>query len=193
MRTCVRIVIVCVLLPRFELAVAAGSREVLLRKPAALAPEPGAEQFTGEVSLAAEAFGVRRGMRLGEALARCPHPALVPPDPMGVADAWDSALERLEGMGAAVESERPGLACFDARGLLRMHHGRLEAVLDAAREALLRRPPGAPAVVPRLGAGPTRFIAVAAASRARPRRPELLAGAQALPGATIAPRAPRET
>src|SRR3954452_22971054 len=156
MRTCVRIVIVCVLLPRFELAVAAGDREKLLREPAALAPEPGAcahtargggpAEFVGEVSLAAEAFGVRRGMRLGEALARCPRLALVPPDPMGVADAWDSALERLEGMGAAVESERPGLACFDARGLLRMHHGRLEAVLDAARRALRGQ-------VPRLGAG----------------------------------------
>ena len=185
MRTCVRIVIVCVLLPRFELAVAAGERERLLREPAALAPEPGTAQFVGEVSLAAEACGVRRGMRLGEALARCPRLALVPPDPMGVADAWDAAQERLEGMGAAVESERPGLACFDARGLLRLHHGRLESVLEAARSAL--RPQ-----VARLGAGPTRFIAVAAASRARPRRPEILAGAQALTGEPVALLALRE-
>src|SRR3954468_13261788 len=99
MRTCVRIVIVCVLLPRFELAVAAGGREALLREPAALAPEPGAQQFIGEVSLAAEAFGVRRGMRLGEALARCPRLALVPPDPLGVAAAWDAVLERPGGRG----------------------------------------------------------------------------------------------
>src|SRR5947199_4461214 len=93
MRTCVRIVIVCVLLPRFELTVAAGGREALLKEPAALAPEPGREQLVGEVSLAAEAFGVRRGMRLGEALARCPRLALVPPDPVGVADAWEEALD----------------------------------------------------------------------------------------------------
>ncbi len=33
--------IVCVLLPRFELTVAAGDREELLRTPAALAPEAG--------------------------------------------------------------------------------------------------------------------------------------------------------
>src|SRR4051794_12305749 len=127
MRTCVRIVIVCALLPRFELVVAAGGRQALLQEPAALAPEPGQEAVVGEVSLAAEAFGVRRGMRLGEALARCPRLALVPPDPMGVADAWDAALERLEGIGAAVESERPGLACFHAEGLLRLHRGGLEA------------------------------------------------------------------
>src|SRR3954466_11999263 len=115
--------VVCVLLPRFELVVAAGGREALLGEPVALAPELGKEQFIGEVSLAAEAFGVRRGMRLGEALARCPRLALLPPDPLGVADAWDAAIVRLEGIGAAVEAPRPGLACFDARGLLRLHGG----------------------------------------------------------------------
>ncbi len=47
--------------------------------PAALAPEPGGLQQVGEVSLAAEAFGVFAGMRLGEALSRCPRLVLVPP------------------------------------------------------------------------------------------------------------------
>lgn len=171
--------IVCVLLPRFELAVAAGGREALLGEPAALAPEPGREQSIGEVSLAAEAFGVRRGMRLGEALARCPRLALLPPDPVGVADAWDVALERIESTGAAVEPLRPGLGCFDAAGLLRLH-GRLEGVLDATRTALRRPAAAGPALVPRLGAGPTRFFAVAAAARARARRPEIVGGAGAL-------------
>ena len=179
------VVIVCVLLPRFELVVAAGGREALLGEPAALAPEPGREQVVGEVSLAAEAFGVRRGMRLGEALARCGRLALVPPDPVGVADAWDAALERLEGMGAAVEPGRPGLACFAADGLLRLHGGRLDGVLEAARRAL-RAPAAPPAVTtalvvsPRLGAGPTRFLALAAASRARARRAEIVADAAEL-------------
>lgn len=174
--------IICVLLPRFELAVAAGGREALLGEPAALAPEAGREQLIGDVSLAAEAFGVRRGMRLGEALARCPRLALLPPDPMGVADAWDAAIERLEGIGAAVESTRPGLACFDAHGLVRLHGGRLEGVLEAARTALRAqsRGSGAPALAPRLGVGPTRFLAVAAASRARARRPEIVAGSAEL-------------
>lgn len=171
--------VICVLLPRFELVVAAGGREALLGEPAALAPEPGRKQMVGEVSLAAEAFGVRRGMRLGEALARCPRLALVPPDPMGAADAWDGALEQLEDIGAAVEPARAGLACFEAHGLLRLHGGRLEGVLDAARVAL-RRPPTGPALVPRLGAGPTRFLAVAAASRARARRPEIVFGGEEL-------------
>jgi protein ImuB len=160
--------VVCVHLPRLALVVAAGDRATLLREPAALAPEPGREQRIGEVSLAAEAFGVRAGMRLGEALARCPRLALLPPDPMGVVDAWERVIARLESIGAAVETERPGLACFDASGLRRLHGGTLEATLEATRRAL-----GRPV---RLGAGPSRFTALAAAHRARPRRAEIVTG-----------------
>ena len=58
--------------PRFALTTAVGDRSELLRRPVALAPEPGGAQQVGEVSLAAEAFGIQPGMRLGEALARCP-------------------------------------------------------------------------------------------------------------------------
>ena len=159
--------IVCVLIPRFALATALGDRSELLQSPVALAPEPGGTQQVGEVSLAAEAFGVHPGMRLGEALARCPQLTLVPPDPAGVADLWERVLVRLESMGAAVEPERPGLVCFDARGLLRLHGG-TDGVLRAARTAL--RMPA------RFGVAPSRFAAVAAATRARTRRPEIVGG-----------------
>ncbi|HET8979463.1 MAG TPA: hypothetical protein VFN87_14970, partial [Solirubrobacteraceae bacterium] len=94
--------IVCVLVPRFALTTALGERGELLQSPVALAPEPGGAQQIGEVSLAAEAFGLHPGMRLGEALARCPQLTLVPPDPAGVADLWERLLVRLESMGAAV-------------------------------------------------------------------------------------------
>src|ERR1700747_3720567 len=137
--------IVCVLIPRFVLTTALGDRSELLQSPVALAPEPGGVQQVGEVSLAAEAFGVHPGMRLGEALARCPRLTLIPPDPAGVADQWERLLVRLESVGAAVEPERPGLVCFDARGLLRLHGG-IEGVLAAAR--------GAPRAPARHRAGP---------------------------------------
>jgi protein ImuB len=161
-------VIVCVLLPRFQLTTAVGDRTELLREPAALAPEAGGVQQVGEVSLAAEAFGVHPGMPLGEALARCPRLKLVPPDPASVADAWERLLVRLESIGAAVEPERPGLVCFDARGLLRLHGG-VEGVLAATRRALR--------VPARLGVAPSRFAAIAAATKARARRPEIVPGA----------------
>jgi nucleotidyltransferase/DNA polymerase involved in DNA repair len=159
--------IVCVLLPRFELTVAAGERDGLLKVPTALAPEPGEAQQVGQVSLSAEAFGIHSGMGLGEALARCPRLMLIPPDPVGVADLWERLLVRLESIGAAVEPERPGLGCFEARGLLRLHGG-LDGVLAAARRAL--RTPA------RYGAAPSRFAAVVAATRARIRRPVVVTG-----------------
>lgn len=165
--------VVCVLLPRFELTVAIGDREELLRGPTALAPQgpPTRDQRVGAVSPAAEALGVRPGTPLGEALARCPSLTLVPPDPAGVADRWERLLVRLEAIGAAVEPERPGLACFASRGLLRLHGGSLERVLEAARRAL-RQPA-------RIGAGPSRFCALAAATRARARRPVAVHGGEA--------------
>jgi protein ImuB len=171
--------IVCVLIPRFELAVAAGGRHTLAQGPVALAPEPGREQLIGEVSAQAEAHGVKAGLRLGEALARCPTLRLVAPDPAGVADQWDCLLTKLEGIGAAVESGRPGLAWFDSRGLRNLYGGSTEGVIAAARQALKT-----PA---RLGAAPSRFAALAAASKARSRRAELAPNSPARLAAYLAP------
>jgi protein ImuB len=154
--------VVCVLYPRFELLAALRDRGALLSEPAALAPEAGREQLVGEVSAPAEAFGVVRGMRLGEAMSRCPALRLVPPDPEGVRSLWNTVLDRLEGIGAAVESDRAGAAFFESGGLHGIHGGDLAGVLATARRAL-----GAGA---RFGAAPSRFAAHAAALQARPRR-----------------------
>jgi protein ImuB len=154
-------VIACALIPRFTLLAVVGGRRELLLRPMALAPEPGGPQVVGEASGPAEAFGVRAGMRLGEALARCPDLILVPPDPERAEVAWEAALRRLEGIGAEVEAGRPGEAFFEAGGL-RGLYGSVEAALRRAREAI-----GPPV---RLGAGRTRLCAYAAAQRARPRR-----------------------
>jgi protein ImuB len=103
----------------------------------------------------------------------------VAPDPAGVADAWDGVLRALEGIGAAVESDRAGAAWFSAGGLRTVHGGSLEGVLAATRAAL-RGPV-------RLGAAPSRFAALAAASRARARRPEITPMAAAALAAYLAP------
>src|SRR5215211_1062037 len=153
-------VIACALIPRFTLlAVVGGHRELL--RAMALAPEPGGPQVVGEASGPAEAFGVHAGMRLGEALARCPDLALIPPDPERAEAAWEDALRRLEGIGAAVEPGHPGEAFFEAGGL-RGLYGTVERALRRARDAI-----GPPV---RLGAGRTRLVAYAAAQRSRPRR-----------------------
>ena len=154
-------VIACALIPRFTLLAVVGGRRELLLQAMAVAPEPGGPQVIGEASGPAEAFGVHAGMRLGEALARCPELTLVPPDPELAETAWEDALRRLEGIGAAVEPGRPGEAFFEAGGL-RGLYGSVEGALRRARDAI-----GPPV---RLGAGRTRLCAYAAARRARPRR-----------------------
>jgi len=150
-------------------------REETSRRPAALAPEPGAAQLIGEVSAPAEGFGVRAGMRLGEALSRCPELALVPPDPELAERAWEGTLRRFEsGVGAEVESERPGEAFFEAGGLRRLWGG-IEGVLDRSRRAA-----GVPVV---LAAAPVRFCSYAAAATG----PVLPASADEEPSPVIVP------
>jgi protein ImuB len=171
-------IIACALIPRFALLSIMGERRGMLTKPLALAPEPGGPQVIGETSGPAEAFGVRAGMRLGEALARCPELALVPPDPERAEAAWEEALRRLEAIGAAVEPGRPGEAFFEAAGLRGLWGGSLEGVLRRARKAV------GPSV--RLGAGQTRLCAYAAARRSRPRRAPVIVP-EAITRAFLAP------
>ena len=155
------VVIACVLIPRFGLVAAAAGRRELLSRPVALAPEQGGPQVVGEVSGPAEAFGITAGMRLAEALGRCPGLALIPPDPARAEEAWEARIARIEEIGGAVESQRPGEMFFGLDGL-RGLLGRPERALERARSVVGR---GA-----RLGAGPTRLCALAAAQRSRPRR-----------------------
>jgi len=169
--------VLCVYLPRFELAVAAGGAaqvaEQALRGAAlAIAPAPGGQPRVGEVSSAAEGFGVHRGMALGEALARCPELRLVPGDPLQTARAWEEVAGALEGIGAALEPARPGLAYFAADGLRGLHGGEA-GVIAAAGRALRGAGCGG---VGRIGAGPTRFCALVAALQARPRRARVKRG-----------------
>lgn len=155
------VVVACVLIPRFELVAAVAGRRELLARPVALAPAPDGPQVIGEASGAAGTFGVVAGMRLAEALGCCPGLVLVAPDPQRSEEAWERVLARLEAIGAAVESGRPGEAFFAVEGL-RGLWGRPDRVLARARDAA---GPGS-----RLGAGPTRLCALAAARSARPRR-----------------------
>jgi protein ImuB len=153
-------IIVCVHVPRFALRCAV--RGPLPDTPLALGPEAGGPPLLGETNAAAAAFGVRPGMRVGEAIARCPGLELVTADPGTVVEAAESLLRRLEGIGAAVEPHGSGRALFAADGLVRLHGG-LRRLLDAAAGVL---PAGG-----RVGAGPGRFTAEVAAGRARPGRP----------------------
>ncbi len=152
--------IACIVIPGFELRTALRERPRLQLEPAALAPEPGSEALLGPITAAAEAAGVRPGMRLGEALATCPSLQLVDPDPAAAEEAWEGIVRRLEDAGIAVEPAAPGCAYFETRGVERLYGG-LEPALKRALKAV------GPGWDARVGAARRRFAALAAANVAR--------------------------
>ena len=152
--------IACIVIPGFQLRAALRERPRLQAEPAALAPEPGTEPLLGPITAAAEAAGIRPGMRLGEALATCPSLQLVDPDPAAAEEAWEQIVRRLEDAGIAVDPAAPGCAYFETRGVERLYGG-LEPAL---RRALKAVGPGWDA---RVGAARRRFAALAAANVAR--------------------------
>jgi nucleotidyltransferase/DNA polymerase involved in DNA repair len=153
--------IAAIVIPAFDLRAALRLRPALETEPAALAPLPGEEPLLGSVTAAAEAQGVRPGMRLGEALAMCPRLRLVEQDPATAEQAWEEVLRRLEDAGFAVEPAEPGTVYFESRGVERLYGG-LEPALKRALKAV------GPAWEARAGAAERRFAALAAASVARP-------------------------
>jgi protein ImuB len=153
--------IACIVIPGFELRAALRERPKLQLEPAALAPEPGLEALLGPVTAAAEAAGVRHGMRLGEALATCPSLQLVDRHPAAAEEAWEQVVRRLEDSGFAIETAVLGCAYFETRGVERLYGG----IEPALKRALTAVGPGWDA---RVGAAKRRFAALAAANVARP-------------------------
>jgi protein ImuB len=151
----------CIVIPGFELRTALRARPGLALQPAALGPAPGGEPLLGPVNAAAEAAGVRPGMRLGEALATCPSLVLVEADPAAAEQAWEGILRQLEDAGFAVESAEAGCVYFETRGVERLYGG-VQPALERALAAVGN------AWDPRIGAAGRRFTALAAASVARP-------------------------
>jgi len=152
--------VACILIPGFELRAALRDRPRLGLKPAALAPLPGTEAVLGPVTAVAETFGLRPGMRLGEALATCPSLVLVDRDPAGVEQEWEAIVVRLEDAGFAVEPVEPGCLYFDTRGVERLYGG-IAPALKRALSCLKAWDASA-------GAADRRFAALAAAAIARP-------------------------
>jgi protein ImuB len=156
--------IVTAVIPRFGLLVALLAARRPMDAPIALGPQPGDAQLVGQCTPAAAAAGVTPGLRVGEALARCPQLELIVPDPGGVEHAAEEITERLEAMGAAVEPGEIGTWTFETNGLERLHGG-LAGVLRHTKAAL---PVGADG---RIGAAPTPFAALQAANEAPSRTP----------------------
>lgn len=77
------------------------------------------------------------------------------PDPVEAAERTEAMVRALEGIGAAVESERADEAFFAVDGLRGVYGGEREGVVSAARDAIGDEV--------RIGVAPTRFAAFAVA------------------------------
>jgi protein ImuB len=161
--------VACISIPGFELRAALRKMPSLALRPAALAPVAGEEPLVGPVTAAAEASGVRPGMRLGEALATCPGLVLVERDPAAVEQAWEEILRALEDTGFSVAPAQAGCAFFETRGVERLYGG-LEPALKRALAAV------GSSWDARAGAAERRFAALAAATAARPGQALVVSG-----------------
>src|SRR5256885_2819926 len=150
------LMIACVLIPGFSLRAAVEARPSLSLRPAALAPVEGPEPLSGPVTAAAEAAGVKPGMRMGEALATCPSLVLVEQDPAHAEQAWEEILRGLEDAGFAVEPAEPGCVYFETSGIERLYGG-----LERAPQRALAAVGSAPE--PRRGGAGRRVRALSAA------------------------------
>ncbi|WP_166872130.1 DNA polymerase Y family protein [Salinibacterium sp. ZJ450] len=80
-------------------------------------------------SAAARADGVKRGLRIREAQARCPELIVQPYDPALDARAFEPALAELERVTPGVQLLRPGTCAVRSRGPSRYYGGELAAAL----------------------------------------------------------------
>src|SRR5918994_3907763 len=148
----------CLVVPRFPLACELVDRPELWGRPV-VAAHPDAP-VVWSASPAASAEGVEEGQRLSEAMGRCS--SLVVLDArLARYEARDAAmLDALERVVPGVEPAGLGTAYVDLTGLARSYRSptALHAALLGCAPSELR---------PRLGVGPTKFVARLAALRGR--------------------------
>ncbi|GAA4193936.1 DNA polymerase Y family protein [Gryllotalpicola kribbensis] len=78
-------------------------------------------------SAAARAAGVRRGLRVREAQARCPELVVLPYDPQADARFFEPLLAAVEQTVPGVQPIRPGMCALRSRGPARYYGGEVEA------------------------------------------------------------------
>jgi len=148
--------VVCVWCPAFRLAVARLTQPRLaLDEPLILADKIERGRVV-DCTLTAAALGVRPGMTLVQAQAVAHEARTAFDDPAADARVWAEMLDALDGASPLVDDDGPGRAFVEMHGIA----GDPAAWLGAVRGALTGFD-----VPLRLGLGPNRFVAQAAAWR----------------------------
>ena len=168
--------------PHLPLRLARATYSSFPAGPVVLGGQPWDPGTVLDANLEARAFGVRRGLPLGEAHKLAPEATFLSGDPGSSRAAFEAALDALGAFSPAVEGETDpsvdgfGTAYLGIEGLERLWGGerRLVERVAAALEPILPGPP-------RAGIAATRFGASVAALTARYELPGCRAAFQAIP------------
>lgn len=112
--------IVCLGIPRFEVALARLDDHSLRTRPVAVASAHTSRAIIREVSPEAEDAGVIPGLPADRARRRCPSLRLVPPNPSRVARAHQALLPSITPVAPVWESYKPGHFFLDLTGTTRL-------------------------------------------------------------------------
>jgi hypothetical protein len=187
--------IACALVPRFALAVELLERPDLRDQPLVIGGAPEDRKVVVECSPEAEREGVRHGMALREARARCRNAAFLEAHPALYRESYGRMLDALESISPLVEESDLGCAYVGLEGLsdeidarqsdagpaLDAHAGvrRLFRTEDALAGAMLTAVADALRLPVRLGVAESRFVAWAAARDAAAGRARVVAPGEA--------------
>jgi protein ImuB len=157
---------VCVWVPAFRLAVARLTCAVDLDAPLILADRVERGRVV-DCTLTAAALGVRPGMTLMQAQAVATEARTIIDDPAADARVWYEVLDALDAVSPIVEDAGMGRAFLEMHGIAGDPAAWLAAVRNALRQAQLcprGRGDNEGNLPLRVGLGPNRFVAHAAAS-----------------------------
>lgn len=126
--------IVCIGIPRFEVALARLNDSTLRTRPVAVASAHASRAVIREVSTEAEDAGVRPGLPADRARRRCPSLRLVPPNPSRVARAHHALLPSITPVAPLWESYKPGHFFLDLTGTTRLFGAACDTTMRLERD-----------------------------------------------------------
>ena len=151
--------IVCLCIPRFEVALARLDDHSLRTRPVAVASAHASRAIIREVSPEAEDAGIVPGLQAAQARRRCPWLRLVPPNPTRVAQAHQALVSFMIPIAPVWESFGPGHFYLDLTGTTRLFGTTCETTMRLERDVTSRL--GLQAVA---GIGTNKLVAQMASS-----------------------------
>ena len=126
--------IVCLGIPRFEVALARLDDPTLRTRPVAVASVHASRAIIREVSAEAEDAGVVPGLPADRARRRCPSLRLVSPNPSRVARAHHALLPSITSIAPVWESYKPGHFFLDLTGTTRLFGAACDTTMRLERD-----------------------------------------------------------